>query len=946
MKLCHFRKKTLAEKAKDLYDFDTSTSVCNSTPRPVVSSSSNRQTTPLSNRLNSKSVAQLLFEAAFHTPTSLSGSVPSSTSSSSSPNTSNQTLNTVARTPNSISQTSNTVNIPSCEPISLQGLLASSTSDHSYSKTRRSAPGSQVKANLNKPFILTIKPVRGSDPDVASAISSGKPLSPQHALNSVSQRSNSHATKSTAPIDSSRSHTVSGDSMQSCIPAAAGQIACSVCCRTFETKADFERHIKTVSTSKEFDPLTHKRINSLSATSDLPGTETSKFCRLCKTAFISRQALENHLANGCTIFPGLETSTKRPHRLEKDSGFSQQKSVENVIRIFNVSQTSSPQNRSSKAPNSVPEHQVSLKRSLPETPSQPVSKRRPQSELFSLTCTTCNQKFCECLISSRKYKSNYKKKSAEKSPQTDPFNFPFPFDLDAVRAPDGKENASHSANNLKLFNSSSISTPVVSKSRSPPRVTESESLAESLQKSGNSAVSADKKPSTASDVTDSKPNPDQPTESCKLLQQLESAIVNSKQKVPSPNPATLSFEEARYLELQLSSEANTPIDRCVSQTGPEGDPKESPATAEILPQSLPNKLDTGNQSCTVKEKGKTSAVLRYCCLEDDDENIASETEPVRENIDTDDECGFSDSEKFDEVSEVSFDSEKTKAVAADIVGDPDSPNIDIRSSQNRAEEDRVKAKGPLSKLIDDETGTIDSASDADAHDFVTDDELDFASTDSAQESSHDVLIAFNNFDELLRRHKLYDEKLASYQDEEGDCNLYIADDDTDNDDGLSVSSGSLQDFCLDSDDECSLSDFDLTMASGDCEPYSLLSSGSTTIQDGLAPLSLKSSLVDSAARSNEVGYPIYHDSQNKCKVIGGRTGSKRLKAKALSIDVRDSYLCGAPSPSSKLSKRKKWTWSRDKQLFCGPCHKHFKTVNSLEKHELEYHSISQESLNQ
>ena len=133
---------------------------------------------------------------------------------------------------------------------------------------------------------------------------------------------------------------------------------------------------------------------------------------------------------------------------------SQTQSTENIIyktiRITNSAQISHTETTAKVHDTRLSLESSVEKKKAPSELSRDSLKRK--TDLFSLTCQTCNQKFCECLlIASNKKKSLSKEDtpSLAVNSKTDPLNFPFPFDLDATRAPD--QTKSHRPKNLNSF---------------------------------------------------------------------------------------------------------------------------------------------------------------------------------------------------------------------------------------------------------------------------------------------------------------------------------------------------------------------------------------------------------------------------------------------------------------------------------------------------------------
>ena len=954
-------------------------------------------------------------------------------------------------------------------------------SDHNYSKSRRSLLATQIVKKASKPFILTqaVKPTASInsdvsiDSDVASAISKGNVSSPLDRPNipcSMVPRSSSHATKSTAPLDSSRPHGVAGAPGVAGIPAATIQTECTVCHRVFKTQAEFERHIKTVSTSKEFDPRTHKRIDPSSKPSAVP-PEATRFCRYCRTAFINRQALESHLVSHCIVPP-----VERNYSVNQTMNTSAT-NRENVIKIFNCSQTSPSCGSATKPSSSTREHNISSRRFIQESPPRPLPRKRPQSDLFSVTCATCNQKFCECLIQPpRKFKAadQHKKPAVAKSPKTDPLNFPFPFDLDAVRAPDGKENTSHRANNLKLINGYHDATPILTRvylprsDQDPPlermkdntKVDTALALVSSDSVKGAPAVCSD--PVKAAPVVNSDPPKSSPvaipdstkvppesslikigdklpslipeTTSGVLLEQLESAaeasIKETLQSAAAKKAVDARFEEERShptvtrkavdtrfeeeksqptatrkaVDMRCEEERSQPtatrktfdtrfeeersqptatrkaVDkRCeeersqptatrktfdmsfeeerlselhlvekVAAPAPLKSLIKKPGDPSILPIQQMKNLDV--QSEVANQKGHSEEL-----------EISSESGSSKKDVDTDDECGFSDSGNTENIK-ITPDSDNIDTSESVVIAGTENESSEPTSSFSHVSlEKSPKAaevrKGPLHKIMDDMMG-MQSDSETELSDVATDDELDFFVTDNDQGDNNEVLKPLkNDFDELLRRHKLFDENLALSREEINQDLRIVEDVDVEN---VSLASSCVGDVLLDSDDECSLSELDFI--SGCCESFPLSSP-----QSSLAPLSLsgsdKNESSDSAIKTSDIEKtnPVENEiSDSAVKTLSitnnpqelslpsgdgdfftGRS-SKRLKAKSLSIQIRDSFVSNksSPRPTHQHDLPSKSDQERQKQPFCGPCYKYFKNMDSLEKHELKYHSIA------
>ena len=930
-------------------------------------------------------------------------------------------------------------------------------SDHNYSKSRRSLLATQIVKKASKPFILTqaVKPTASINSDVASAISKGNVSSPLDRPNipcSMVPRSSSHATKSTAPLDSSRPHGVAGAPGVAGIPAATIQTECTVCHRIFKTQAEFERHIKTVSTSKEFDPRTHKRIDPSSKPSAFP-PEATRFCRHCRTAFINRQALESHLVSHC-IVPPVERNNSVNQTMNTSAT-----NRENVIKIFNCSQ-SSPS--SAKPQSNTREHNSSSRRSIQESPPRPLPRKRPQSDLFSVTCATCNQKFCECLIQPpRKFKvaDQHKKPAVAKSPKTDPLNFPFPFDLDAVRAPDGKENTSHRANNLQLLNGYHDTTPALTRvslprsdqSEDPPlerkkdntKVDPAPTLVISDSFKGAPAVCSD--PVKAAPVVNSDPIKASPvaisdstkvppesslieigdklpslipeTTSGFLLEQLESAaeasIKETLQSAAAKKAVDARFEEERLhptatrkaVDTRFEEEKSQPtatrkavdIMRCEEEKllptatrkavdmRCEEERSQPTATRKTFDMSFeeerlcvlhlvekvaaPAPLKSlikkpGDPSILPIQQTNNSGVQSEVANQKDHSEeleISSESGSSKKDVDTDDECGFSDSGNTENIK-ITPDSDKIGTSESVVITGTENEGSEPTLSSShvsleKSPKDVEVRKGPLHKIMDDMMG-LQSDSETELGDVATDDELDFFVTDNDLRDNNEVLKPLqNDFDELLRRHKLFDESLALSREEINQDLRIVEDLDVEN---VSLASSCVGDVLLDSDDECSLSELDFVSGCGESCPLS-------SPQSSLAPLSLsgsdKNESSDSAIKTSDfektnpveneisdsaVKTPSIKTNPQELSFLSGDgdffTGrsSKRLKAKSLSIQIRDSFVSNksSPRPTHQHDLPSKSDQERQKQPFCGPCYKYFKNMDSLEKHELKYHSIA------
>ena len=870
----------------------------------------------------------------------------------------------------------------------MQALLNKTpTSDHNYSKSRRSLLATQIVKKASKPFILTqtVKPTASIASDVASTISKGSTLSPPDRVNipgSMVPRSSSHATKSTAPLDSSRPHGVAGAPGVAGLSAATIQTECTVCYRIFKSQAEFERHIKTVSTSKEFDPRTHKRIDPSSKPSVVP-PEATRFCRHCRTAFINRQALESHLVSHC-IVPPVERNRSVNQTILNTSATNR----ENVIKIFNCPQTSPS---SAKPQSNSREHNSSSKRSIQESPPRPLPRKRPQSDLFSVTCATCNQKFCECLIQPpRKFKvaDQHKKLAVATSPKTDPLNFPFPFDMDAVRAPDGKENTSHRANNLQLLNGYHDVTPTLTRVSLPrsdpplerrkndpaPALVSSESvkvapvvcpdpikaapavISDPIKtapavKASLVAISDNAKvpPESSLINTDDKlPSLIPETTSAILLEQLQSAAEASSKETSQPTATKkavdLSFEEVRLSELHLVEKVAAPA--------PLKSPIKKPGDPSILP---PQQMKNPDVQSTVANQKDHS----------EDLEISSESGSSKKDVDTDDKCGFSDSGNSENIK-ISPDLDNIGTSKSVLVAGTENESSDPTLSSShiyleKAPKDVAVIKGPLRKIMADDMTGLQSDSENELGDVATDDELDFYVTDNDLGDSNEVLQPLkNDFDELLKRHKLFDENLALSR-EEINQNLRIVEDiDVET---ISLASSSAGDVLLDSDDECSLSEFDFVSECGESFPHSSSLSSLTLLS---LSVSDKNESSDSVIKTSNIEKtnPVETEMSNSAlktsiiqtipeelpKLSGdgdsftGRC-SKRLKAKSLSIQIRDSFVSSRSSPKPLPTDHhdqpsKSEEQEGHKQPFCGPCYKYFKNMDSLEKHELKYHSIA------
>ena len=282
-----------------------------------------------------------------------------------------------------------------------------------------------------KPFILTVNPAAKS---TASIIAASQPITQMKktALNSTPM-----------PTRTMKQPTNDHPSIKRFASPLIGT-SCPVCYQIFESKAEFQRHIKTVSTSKNYNPLTHQRIdNPNDDRFEPPDHENSVvMCLYCQLSFLNDNLLARH-----QTYCRVRLMQMSKQLLASTTNLSDEHNMKSKARTSATEEITQPISPTIRITNSTETH----KKQSSESESVKESLKR-KTDLFSMTCNTCNQKFCECLLtgSVRKNKLVSQKKPQNSytkvSTKTDPLNFPFPFDLDATIPPDRKRV--HKANNI------------------------------------------------------------------------------------------------------------------------------------------------------------------------------------------------------------------------------------------------------------------------------------------------------------------------------------------------------------------------------------------------------------------------------------------------------------------------------------------------------------------